>query len=170
MKLSTLSQPWPKFLWKVFVLVYITKLSNFISCYFRTFWRCLLVADSVCCGSNICVFNILVWMAQPTRIWYEGNIHRIKDSYSMSQNKRKIGFLGLTGWYFPKLNSKISCLSTSFKKEISIPSNIAKKIMAREYLKHSFICQICVKRYDLRASFRRNIQTILSINSTFFKL
>ena len=46
------------------------------------------------------------------------------------------GFLGHTGWYFPKpfLNYKISCISTSFKKGISILSHIAKMLKAHHYL------------------------------------
>ena len=50
------------------------------------------------------------------------------------------GFLGHTGWYFPKLflNYKINCISTSFTKEISILSNITKKLQARHYLHNCF--------------------------------
>ena len=49
-------------------------------------------------------------------------------------NKLK-GFLGKTGWYFPKifLISKISCISTSFKKEIGFLSHIAKKLQAQQF-------------------------------------
>ena len=48
------------------------------------------------------------------------------------------GFLGKTGQFFSKLflNSKTSCISTSFKKRISILSHIGKKLQARQFLQN----------------------------------
>ena len=56
----------------------------------------------------------------------------------MSQKTCFKDFLGKPGWYSPKLsgNSKISCISTSFEKEVSILSHIAKKLKARQYLQN----------------------------------
>ena len=51
--------------------------------------------------------------------------------------KRPLGFLGLTGEYFPKLilNCKINFISTSLKKN-SILSHKGKKIQARQYFQN----------------------------------
>ena len=48
------------------------------------------------------------------------------------------GFLGKTRQFFSKLflNSKMSCISTSFKKRISILSHIGKKLQARQFLQN----------------------------------
>ena len=65
----------------------------------------------------------------------------------------------------------ISCISTSFKKEISILSHIVQKLQVRQYLQNCKICsQESVKKLDFLANFKDIIRTILSINSTFFKL
>ena len=43
------------------------------------------------------------------------------------------------------INSKISCISTLFKKEISILIHIAKKLQAHQFLKNYFYAQGFVK-------------------------
>ena len=68
---------------------------------------------------------------------------------------------------FPKLilNYETSCISTSFKREISILSHIEKNIF-----KTATISQGCVVKHGFWANFRRKNQTIVSINSTILKL
>ena len=60
------------------------------------------------------------------------------------------------------LNSKISCISRSFNKEISILSQIAKKLQARHHL------QYCLEQSGMCKNMI--FGTIVSINSTSFKL
>ena len=52
-----------------------------------------------------------------------------------------------TGWYFSKLfiNSKISCISTSFVKEIRILSHISKSYKPVNIFKPAYSRQGCVK-------------------------
>ena len=59
--------------------------------------------------------------------------------------------------------SKNSCTFTTFKKEISYLSHIAKKLLAQQFLHES-------KNMFFLANFMRKIQTILSLNSTFLSL
>ena len=51
---------------------------------------------------------------------------------------KKLRIFGWIGRYFLKLtlNSKISCISTSFEKEIRVLSHIAKKLQDRQYLQN----------------------------------
>ena len=59
--------------------------------------------------------------------------------------------LGKTSWYFPKLclNSKNICISTSFKKEINMLSNIAKKFQAQKFSQNC----LSEKAYDPKSFF-----------------
>ena len=44
------------------------------------------------------------------------------------------------------MNSKISCISTLFQKEISILGHIAKWLQARQYLQNCL--EMCKKKHD----------------------
>ena len=73
--------------------------------------------------------------------------------------KKCLGFLGKTGQFCSKLffNSKISCISMSFKRRIDILSHIGKKVQARQFLQNrlsekapeskKFFFQICIFCY-----------------------
>ena len=52
------------------------------------------------------------------------------NTWCQKKIKTLIFVRGKTGWYFPILflNSKIICISTSFKKEITILIHIAKNL------------------------------------------
>ena len=72
-------------------------------------------------------------------------LHISRDLQGVPKNDL-YGFLRHTGCYFPKLflNSKISCISTSLKKEIGIPSLREKKFQAdlAKLLKINFFCYL----------------------------
>ena len=67
-------------------------------------------------------------------------------------------------------NSKISCISTISKKEISILSHIAKKLQAYHYLQNCLLQSGMGKKHGFWAILKEKKFTILSINFSFIKL
>ena len=61
--------------------------------------------------------------------WQEFTNHPGKKLHGVRKNALK-EFLGHTGLYFPKMNSKIDFISTANKKDINILSQVAKKLQS----------------------------------------
>ena len=89
--------------------------------------------------------------------------------YECTTCPKKTRFLWKTGCYFPKLflNSKISCISTPFKKEISILSVIAEKLRLINICITACCSKRVVKNLDFWTHFREKIQNILLIFTIF---
>ena len=89
--------------------------------------------------------------------------------YSLSQ-KNPLRIFRTYWMISPKLflNSKISCISASFRKEISILSYIAKKLQARQYLKMSYSSQGYVEKHKFLAYVRRKKNELFCLKILYF--
>ena len=64
------------------------------------------------------------------------------------------------------LNSKINCISTSFKKEISFLSHVAKKLHARQ-ISQNACPKKTPKKFCFENSFCYIFKTVLVVDLTF---
>ena len=82
-----------------------------------------------------------------------------KENKIISKNSKVLIETNSNAFLIMCLNSKISCIFTSFKKEISNLSHIAKKLLAQQYSKtaYKYRGHRCVKKNSVLANFMRKI-------------